>query len=349
MVDLISKLNDKNLVYKKDNSLYFSISKYNDYGKLSNLQNRDIKSGLRYDTDEYDKDDIRDFALWKDSKEGEISWDTPFGKGRPGWHIECSAMIRKIFNSTIDIHTGGVDLIFPHHENEMAQSEAAYNEKFVRYWIHVEHLLVGGKKMSKSLGNFYTLKDLLDKNYSARSIRYLLISSHYRKQLNFTLDGLQQADQALQRIDNFVFRLNKLESENIQTNDSKIKSICENFISNFTESLDNDLNISKGFGNLFDFIHNINSLIDSKKIDLSEKKIILSTLEKIDSVIGIIFFKKDSTLKDLDKEKIEKLIIERDQAKLNKNYERSDEIRDILKKDGILLEDSKEGTRWKKI
>ena len=198
-------------MYEKDGSLYFSIAKFDKYGRLSRLDTREIKTGLRYDTDEYDKDDVRDFALWKAPKEDEISWDTPFGKGRPGWHIECSAMIRKIFGTTIDIHTGGVDLIFPHHENEIAQSEAAYGETFVRHWIHAEHLLVNGTKMSKSLGNFYTLRDLLEKGYSPRSIRYLLVSAHYRKQFNFTLEGIGQADQALERIDNLIVRLRDIE------------------------------------------------------------------------------------------------------------------------------------------
>ena len=349
IIDLITNLKKKDLIYEKDNSIYFSITKYEKYGKLSNLENRDIKSGLRYDTDEYDKEDIRDFALWKKSKEDEISWETPFGDGRPGWHIECSAMIRKIFNSTIDIHTGGVDLIFPHHENEMAQSEAAYDEQFVRYWIHAEHLLVGGKKMSKSLGNFYTLKDLLDKGYSPRSIRYLLISSHYRKQLNFTLNGLKQTDQALQRIDNFIFRLNEIKTNIQKNNDSNITIICEKFLSNFATSVDNDLNISKGFGTLFDFIHNINSLIDSNNVSLDDKDIIIQTLEKIDSVIGIIFFNKKANLDDNDESRINELIKERDNAKKNKDYAKSDEIRDLLKNEGIILEDSKEGTRWKKI
>ncbi len=200
-------------MYEKDGSLYFSISKFERYGKLSRLDTREIKTGLRYDTDEYDKDDVRDFALWKAPKENEISWETPFGKGRPGWHIECSAMIRRIFGTTIDIHTGGVDLIFPHHENEIAQSEAAYGEKFVRHWIHAEHLLVNGTKMSKSKGNFYTLRDLLEKGYSPRSIRYLLISAHYRKQFNFTLEGIGQADQALERIDNLIVRLRDIRKE----------------------------------------------------------------------------------------------------------------------------------------
>ena len=191
MIDILNRLKDKGIAYEKDGSLYFSIAKFPEYGRLSKLDQREIKSGLRYDTDSYEKEDVRDFALWKAAAADEPSWDMPHGNGRPGWHIECSAMIRKIFGGTIDIHTGGVDLIFPHHENEIAQSEAAYGEHFVRYWIHSEHLLVDGAKMSKSLGNFYTLRDILSRGYSPRAIRYLLISAHYKKQLNFTFDGLK--------------------------------------------------------------------------------------------------------------------------------------------------------------
>ena len=210
MTDIIERLRKKSYVYEKDGSTYFSIARFDRYGRLSRLDRREIKSGLRYDTDEYEKDDVRDFVLWKAPKENEVSWDTPFGPGRPGWHIECSAMIRKIFGTTIDIHTGGVDLIFPHHENEIAQSEGAYDEPFVRHWIHVEHLLVNGSKMSKSKGNYYTLRDLLEMGYSPRSIRYLLVSAHYRKQFNFTLEGIAQADQALDRIDNLIVRLSDI-------------------------------------------------------------------------------------------------------------------------------------------
>jgi len=207
MVDIIGRLYEKGIAYEKDGSIYFSIEKHGSYGNLSRLDSREVKSGLRYDTDEYAKDDVRDFALWKSSREDEPSWETPYGAGRPGWHIECSAMVRKIYGGTIDIHTGGVDLIFPHHENEIAQSEAAYGEPFVRHWVHAEHLLVDGSKMSKSKGNFYTLRDLLERGHSPRAIRYLLLSAHYRKQLNFTFAGLHQAQSALERFDNLLLRL----------------------------------------------------------------------------------------------------------------------------------------------
>ena len=345
MIDILSRLNDKDIAYEKEGSLYFSIAKYPEYGRLSRLDRREIKSGLRYDTDSYEKEDVRDFALWKAAGPDEPSWDTPFGKGRPGWHIECSAMIRKIFGGTIDIHTGGVDLIFPHHENEIAQSEAAYREKFVRYWIHAEHLLVDGAKMSKSLGNFYTLRDIIEKGYSPRSIRYLLLSAHYKKQLNFTFEGLKQAENALERIDNFILRLNDVKLESEKNPDTDI--IISKFISKFTDTVDDDLNIAGGLGVFFDFVHEINSLIDGGKASKSDVEAVIGALKKIDSVFGFIFF-EDKKNDDVDIERIEKLIAERIKAKAEKNFKKADEIRDTLTKEGIILEDSKDGTRWKR-
>lgn len=344
MIDIMDHLDKKGLVYEKEGSLYFSIAKYDKYGRLSNVNAREIKSGLRYDTDEYEKDDIRDFALWKAAKEDEISWDTPWGKGRPGWHIECSAMIRKIYGATIDIHTGGVDLIFPHHENEIAQSEAAYDETFVRHWIHVEHLLVDGAKMSKSKGNLYTLNDLVEKGFSPRAIRYLLISAHYRKQLNFTFDGLHQANQALDRIDNLIIRLNDIPRHG--TDNDTLDEMISTFFEKFTESVDDDLNIAQGMGIFFEFIHDVNSLIDSESLSQNDSQKILQALECIDSVLGVVFFTDESTIQ-VDEDRINALVEERNEARKNKNYQRSDEIRDLLLAEGIILEDKKDGTRWK--
>ncbi|MCU0847219.1 MAG: cysteine--tRNA ligase [Spirochaetes bacterium] len=345
MIDIINRLNEKGIVYERDGSLYFSISRFEGYGKLSRLDSREIKSGLRYDTDEYEKDDVRDFALWKAAKPGETSWDTPFGRGRPGWHIECSAMIRKIFGRTIDIHTGGVDLIFPHHENEIAQSEAAYGETFVRHWIHIEHLLVDGSKMSKSKGNFYTLRDLTGKGYSPRSIRYLLISAHYRKQLNFTFDGLKQAEQALSRIDNLLVRLDDLKSNG--TASGETESLCGRFLHEFTESLDDDLNISRALGAMFDFIHSVNSMINDESLNVSDREMIISAMKKTDSVLAFIFPERGDDAGP-DAGRIESLIGERAAAKKARDFNRADEIRRILLDKGIILEDTKDGTRWKK-
>ncbi len=319
------------------------ISKFDDYGKLSRLDKREIKTGLRYDTDEYEKDDIRDFALWKAESDRDVSWEISEGRGRPGWHIECSAMVRQIFGTTIDIHTGGVDLIFPHHENEIAQSEAAYGEQFVRHWIHIEHLLVDGAKMSKSKGNFYTLRDLFQKGYPARSIRYLLLSAHYKKQLNFTLQGLEQAGHALSRIDNLVVRLR--DNRSTAGDNPELEKIIEDFNRSFVETVDNDLNISGGLGILFDFVHSINSLISEDKLSPGDSSRIIDELNRIDSVFGFIFFPGKET-GEVDEKRIEDLVRERRDAKKAKDFARADEIREMLLAEGIVLEDTKDGTRW---
>lgn len=343
MDEIINKLDEKGYVYKEEGSLYFRIGKYSDYGRLSNLEAREIKAGTRYDADEYQKDDVRDFALWKATKENEPSWTIKMGKGRPGWHIECSAMVRKIFGATIDIHTGGVDLIFPHHENEIAQSEAAYGEKFVRHWVHWEHLLVDGAKMSKSLKNVYTIQDIVDKGYTPRALRYLLMSAHYRKQLNFTFDSLGASASALEKIDNFVARVSSAHSQN---SNEPAAALCASFVERFNKVMDDDLNTSGAIGALFEFIREINSLIDKNGISQADSNNILETLRKIDEVFGFIFFtdKNDGA----DVEKIEQLIRERAEAKSLKDFARADSIRDRLLAEGIVLEDGKEGTRWKR-
>ena len=344
MIAIIDLLQKNGYVYNKDGSIYFHIARFKNYGKLSRLDTREIKSGLRYDTDEYAKDDVRDFVLWKAPKENDMFWETHLGSGRPGWHIECSAMIRKIFNATIDIHTGGVDLIFPHHENEIAQSEAAYNEQFVRHWIHVEHLLVDGSKMSKSLGNFYTLRDLIERGYSRRSIRYLLISAHYRKQFNFTLQGIGQADQALDRIDNLIVRLNDIKKDALPH--VEVRKLADTMIADFTEAVDDDLNISEGLGAVFEFIYSLNTMISNDMLSRSDAGLVMEALRKIDAVLGFIFF-FDEKKSDIDNAWIDSMVAERIQAKKDKNFARADEIRIILSQKGIMLEDTKEGTRWK--
>lgn len=343
MADIITRLDAKDLIYNRDGSVYFSIKNFKQYGRLSRLEAREIKSGARYDADEYEKDDVRDFALWKAPKEGEVSWTIPAGEGRPGWHIECSAMIERIFHDTIDIHTGGVDLIFPHHENEIAQSEAAFERPFVRYWLHVEHLLVEGKKMSKSAGNFYTLRDLLEMGHSPRTIRFLLLTSHYRKQLNFTFDGLGQAEAALSRIDSFLLRLKDIHRPGPLS--LEVKERIASLLSSFTEKMDDDLNISGGLGVFFDFIHDINGRISEETILQGDAEAILEAVENLDQVFGFINFPEDD---EIDAEGVESLIKERNKARKNRNFARADEIRDQLKAEGIVLEDSPEGTRWRK-
>ena len=345
MDDIISRLDEKGLVYEQEGSLYFSIAKFPEYGRLSRLDTREIKSGARYDADEYKKDDARDFALWKSTAANEPTWSIRKGKGRPGWHIECSAMIRKIFGSTIDIHTGGVDLIFPHHENEIAQSEAAYGEKFVRYWLHLEHLLVEGTKMSKSLGNFYTLRDLVEKGNSPRAIRHLLMSAHYRKQLNFTLDGLKASAVALDKIDNFIARV-KAETRDGAVS-GKVKTAAAQLKNEFVAAMDNDLNISGATGSLFEFIRAINACADAGELTKEGSAFVLETLADVDRVFGFIFFPAAEAA-DPDAERIEGLIAQRKAAKAAKDFAASDRIRDELLAEGIILEDGKDGTRWKR-
>jgi cysteinyl-tRNA synthetase len=344
MIDIMNRLHDRGMVYDKDGSLYFSIARFNAYGRLSRLDAREVRSGLRYDTDEYEKDDVRDFALWKAAGDDGAAWDTPYGKGRPGWHIECSAMVRKIFGGTIDIHTGGVDLIFPHHENEIAQSEAAYGEPFVRYWLHAEHLQVEGAKMSKSLGNFFTLRDLLDKGYSARSIRYLLAGAHYRKQLNFTLAGLPHAETALSRIDNLVVRLRDVKKAGAAGAD--IASLIERLNAQFREEMDDDLNISGALGRFFEFVHEVNALIDGGALTADGAASVMDALKNIDTVLGFIFFPETGD-GGIDAAMVERLIAERLEARRQKNFTRADEIRRELDAGGVILEDTREGTRWK--
>jgi cysteinyl-tRNA synthetase len=344
MEEIIDRLDKKGIVYQQNGSLYFSINKFPEYGRLSRLDTREIKSGARNDSDEYQKDDVRDFALWKDKKEGEPSWKISKGEGRPGWHIECSAMVRAIFGGTIDIHTGGVDLIFPHHENEIAQSEAAYDEKFVRYWLHWEHLLVEGSKMSKSLGNVFTLTDLAKKGYSARSVRYLLMSAHYRKQLNFILDGLRAAAQALDKIDNLTARLDEQKGSGASP---EAAASSEKFIALFTEAMDDDLNISGAIGRLFEYIHEINAQIDGGTLFAVGAAHVKETLQRVDRVFGFIF-PKDAAEADPDADRINQLIEKRKTAKASKDFAGADKIRNDLLAEGIILEDGKEGTRWKR-
>lgn len=340
MVSLIKKLLEKGYAYRKDGSIYFSISKFPSYGKLAGIDIKGIKPGARVDVDEYEKEDVRDFALWKEEKEG-VFWDTDIGRGRPGWHIECSAMSMKYLGETFDIHTGGVDNIFPHHENEIAQSEAATGKKFVNYWLHCAHLLVNNEKMSKSKGNFYTLRDLLNKGYNPVSIRYLLLSTHYRDPLNFTEKSLLQAEHTVKNYNAFYQSLDFCMGKGIN---NSIKEEIEKAEGVFREGLDDDLNISRALSGIFGLMKKVNTCIAEGKLAMEEALLTKKFLEDIDSVLAII-----------DKEKVElteeekMLIKERERARKEKNFVKADEIREILREKGIILEDTHYGTRWKKI
>jgi len=347
MIAMIETLLDKKLAYQgKGGSIYFSIHHFPSYGKLSHLKLKELKVGAskRVASDEYEKDSAADFVLWKaydPERDGDVFWESPFGKGRPGWHIECSAMATKLLGETIDIHMGGVDNIFPHHENEIAQSEGCSGKAFARYWIHVEHLIVEGKKMSKSLGNFYTLRDLLKKGYTGKEVRYLLLSSHYRTQLNFTLEGLNAARQALQRLADFIYRLKQVQKEGPADVSQlpKVKAA-------FKEALLDDLNIAEALAALFDFVREINGMIDAKTLTTKGAEACLALLKSFDEVLGVLFFEeKEEAIPSLVLEAFEK----REEARRKKDWAEADKQRDFIQSKGYIIEDSPTGSRVKKV
>ena len=342
MIEIIKKLEKNGHTYISDGSVYFRISTFNDYGKLSGIDLSQIKPGARVELDEYEKEDVRDFVLWKAAKEGEPFWDTIYGKGRPGWHIECSAMSMKYLGETFDIHTGAVDNIFPHHENEIAQSECATGKKFVNYWLHAEHLIVEGEKMSKSKGNFYTLRDLLEKGFSPLPIRYLLISVPYKKKLNFTFPSLQGAYEAIKRLDSFVLRLKEI-NESQKEGGKEVLPQIQSFKENFLNSLRDDLNTAEALGSLFSFVKDINILIDEGEISALNAGLILNTLRDFDKVFDIL---PKATKAE---EEILNLIHLRENLRKEKKFKEADEIRNKLKEMGIILEDTPSGTRYRKI
>jgi len=338
MLDMVDKLEKNGYAYRKDNSVYFNIGNFKDYGRLANISRENLRVGIKVDADEYEKENVQDFVLWKGKKEGEPYWESPYGQGRPGWHLECSAMSMKYLGEQFDIHMGGVDNIFPHHENEIAQAEGTTGKKFVNYWLHVQHLIVNNDKMSKSLGNFYILGDLLEKGYDPKVIRFLLLSTHYRKSLNFTLDGLDQAKQSLKRIDDFLFSLEGLNPVEGETED--ILELIRKSESKFQESMDSDFNISGALGTLFDFIYSVN--LKQKELKTKDIQNISDFIYRLDSVLGVI--KKEEAMADAE---IEEKIVQRTQARKEKDFKLADSIRDQLKEKGIILVDTPDGTRWK--
>jgi cysteinyl-tRNA synthetase len=341
MVEIIKKLIENGLAYEVDGNYYFKISAFPAYGKLANLDMDGLKAGARVATDEYEKDSVSDFALWKawDEADGDVFWETELGKGRPGWHIECSAMSTKYLGNHFDIHTGGVDNMFPHHENEIAQTEGATGEKFVDYWMHCEYLIVDGRKMSKSLGNYYTLRQVLDKGYPPVAVRYLLMATHYRQQLNFTFDGLDAAAKALERYNDFVNNLADYPG-------SKAGGQADEYIDKattaFEDSLDDDLNISGALGAVFDFIRYINRLKADNQLTTVERDKALQTIRRFDTVLN--FMQKTEAIDD----EVEALIQQRQQARKAKDFALSDKIRDDLLAQGIILEDTPQGVRYKR-
>jgi cysteinyl-tRNA synthetase len=342
MLDVVQELIEKGYAYETEGSVYFDISAYPNYGKLSGIvpEEQETREFGRLDRDEYERDDARDFVLWKAAKPDEPSWESPWGPGRPGWHIECTAMSIEYLGETVDMHLGGVDLIFPHHENEIAQSEAYTGKEFVRYWVHPEHLIVEGEKMSKSKGNFYTLRELLDRGYDPVAIRHLLMSAHYRRQLNFTLDGLDQSQQALSRLWDFADRVAEI------PDDAEGADLAEEVsaaLAKFDAELDDDLNVPGAMAAVFELMRDVNPLLAEGTIGAAGRDRVLEFLADADTVLGIIEHEKGS----VDAE-IEALMAEREQARAEKNWSRADEIRDELLAQGIVIEDTPQGPRWRR-
>jgi cysteinyl-tRNA synthetase len=342
MVTLVRTLLDKGAAYEAGGSIYYKISAFPGYGKLSHMKLDALQVGARVASDEYEKEQASDFALWKgwDEGDGDVFWETELGKGRPGWHIECSAMSMKYLGEYFDIHTGAVDNIFPHHENEIAQSEAATGHPFVKYWMHALHLIVDGRKMAKSLGNFYTLRDVLAKGYAPLAIRYLLISTHYRQQLNFTFEGLEAARGGLERYHDFIANLKDVTS-NVDGGEADRCIVAAT--TGFEEAMDDDLNTSQALGVLFDFIRDINRLKADNKLSKAEAGRVLAVMERFDGVLGLQK-KQEAGLDAAIEAKIEARLA----ARKAKNWAEADRIRDELLAQGIILEDGAAGTKWKR-
>ncbi|NOT63106.1 MAG: cysteine--tRNA ligase [Acidobacteria bacterium] len=344
MVEIVQRLTANGHAYESEGSTYFRINSFPTYGRLSNMNFEGNVAGAseRVDADEYDKESVRDFVLWKAAKPDEPSWETTIGTGRPGWHIECSAMSMKALGETFDIHAGGIDLVFPHHENEIAQSEGATGKSFVKYWVHSEFLLAEGQKMSKKLGNFYVVRDLIEQGHTPRAIRYLLLSAQHLKQFNFTMDGLKGAETVVARLNDFKVRLHELTPEAGET--AALGELVWRTRKDFETALDDDLNVPAALGALHDFVRETNSAIAASTIKASDQKALIELVDCIDSVFGIFGELKKGFL-DAD---IQALIDERQAARKAKNFARSDEIRNQLTEMGIVLEDTKEGVRWKR-
>ena len=345
MIELLNQLKANGFIYEKEDGIYYNLQKFPKYGILSRLDKSKLKTGLRYNVDEYDKNDIRDFVVWKKENKAKYSWKTIFGQGRPGWHLECSAMIYKIYPSGIDIHTGGIDLLFPHHENELAQFAGAYPEKeFVKYWLHCEHLFVENEKMSKSKGNFYILQDLIQKGFSPKAIRFMMLNCHYRTKLNFSTKQVEDAFKSTQKIQNCLNQiLEKIQNQDFNKT-QKPSNYSKNSFDKFCKELADNLNTPRAFANLFEEVHKINSDHSQKRLSQENYQDIYRYFYQIDSILGILDFSFKENRSDRE---IEKLLEKRQEAKRNKNFQLADEIRDKLKEKAILIEDTKDGTRWK--
>jgi cysteinyl-tRNA synthetase len=356
MVKLIEALQKKGMTYDGEGSIYYSIARFPAYGKLSKIDVTGIRAGARVDVDLYEKADARDFALWKAPKPGEFFWETAIGPGRPGWHIECAAMAMKYLGETIDIHTGGVDLMFPHHENEIAESEAATGKPFVRTWMHAEHLLVDGEKMSKSVGNFYTLRDLFSRGFKPSTIRFLLLSVPYRRQFNFTMEGLKQASSSVDRMRNLITRLRTEKFPPGQN--PEIEKRIAVALEDFEKGLEDDLNTSVALAAVFDLLREVNTSIDRGRFHQGDVAGILEATLKFDAIFALLSTDDDEKLRQLgfgvggaemSEEAIAELIEARETARKRRDFKKADEVRQQLADGGIIVEDIRGGgVRWKR-
>jgi len=347
MCDMVMALERNGHTYNRDGSIYFKIGTLPTYGRLARLDQQSLHAGASVDLDEYSKDDARDFVLWKAAKPGEPTWECAGLPGRPGWHIECSAMaLRLLDGAPIDIHAGGVDLIFPHHENEIAQAEGATKQTFSRFWVHVEHLFVENEKMSKSLGNVFTVPDIVAKGFRPSALRYLLLSSHYRKQLNFTWSGMEQAEESLRRVVDFLVRLDGVTG---QGKSDEIEAAAIKARDAFKAALESDLNTAAGLAALFDLVKSGNAAIDAGKMSAADAALVRSTIEDLDRVLGVVSLRRAEDAKPpMPVEEIQRMIDERKAAKQRRDFAEADRIRTSLADRGVLLEDNPAGTRWKK-
>lgn len=353
MIEIIEALLAKGYAYEADGCVFFRIEKDEDYGRLSGVDLSQQKPGARVAADEYGKEDARDFVLWKGAKEGEPRWPSPWGDGRPGWHIECSAMSMKYLGPTFDIHCGGVDNCFPHHENEIAQSESATGRAFSRYWLHSEHLLVDGKKMSKSLGNQYTLDDLLDRDVALRAVRYLLLATHYREKVNFTFESVESAAKALGRVDELRFRLTNAREG--KASHARVETAARQLVEQFDDALADDLNLSAALGAVHTFVRTVNTGIEADEVGPGDKARVAEALLRVDQVLGVLHHEDwspasgSSVAGELSDPEIEELVARRTAARARKDYAEADRVRDLLAKAGVVIEDLRDRVRWKRI
>jgi cysteinyl-tRNA synthetase len=343
MVALITQLLERGYAYEMEGSVYYRIDRFPSYGKLAHLETQALQSGAsdRVDSDDYSKDNVRDFALWKAwaPEDGEVFWDTELGRGRPGWHIECSAMSMKYLGPHFDIHTGGEDNIFPHHENEIAQSEAATGTTFVNYWLHCRHLLVDYQKMSKSLGNFYTLRDLLDKGFKPKGIRYALLATHYRQPMNFTLDSLHAAEHAVQRLLDFQQALQTAHGSGFD-----VQPLLQQTQQDFAAALDDDLNISGALGAVFDMVREVNRAMAKAQLSEENAQQVMALLQRFDTVLGLLALDEETV-----DSQVEALVHARQEARQQRDFARADALRDQLRELGYTVEDTPQGPRLKRL